>query len=175
MNQFLGGHIMKVSQSFLRRAWKLVVLAALLVFLGWVHPASVSAGTEYNQWIPFTDDFDGCSGERITVDGVQHIVGRFTRDSNGKLHFGFTRNTIGKGIGQVSGASYIMTDSVTRSSLEISPGEPLVFMEGYRTILSRRGEEVSGDDTIIHFLSKITVTANGEVSAEIAIQSVECR
>jgi hypothetical protein len=57
--------------------------------------------------ISFTDDFDSCSGERITVDGIQHIVGRFTHDGSGKLHFGFSRNTSGKGIGQVTGDTYL--------------------------------------------------------------------
>jgi len=147
----------------------------ILALTCWVHPASVSAATEYNEKISFTDDFDGCLGERITVDGIQHIVGRFTRDATGKLHFGFSRNTQGKGIGQVTGETYLLLDTVSRTSLEITPGEPRVFTEGYRSILMHHGEALPNDDTVIHFLSRLTVNANGEVTAALEIQGVECR
>lgn len=166
---------MKSSKSLVRWLRKVWVLVAVLGLIGGMQPASVSAGTEYNEQISFIDDFDGCSGERITVDGIQHIVGRFTRDSNGKLHFGFTRNTWGKGIGQQTGDTYILIDTVSRTSLEIVPGEPRVFAEGYRSILMHHGEDLPNDDTVIHFLSRLTVNANGEVTTAIEIQSVECR
>jgi hypothetical protein len=166
---------MKSSQSLVRWLRKVWVLVAVLGLIGWIQPASVSASTEYNEQISFTDDFDGCLGERITVDGIQHIVGRFTRDGSGKLHFGFSRNTRGKGIGQTTGDTYLLQDTVSRTSLEIVPGEPRVYTEGYRSILMHHGEELPDDDTIIHFLSKVTVTANGDVTTEVEIQNVECR
>jgi hypothetical protein len=166
---------MKLSQSLVRWLQKLVVLLAIGGLIGWTQPASVSAATEYNEKISFTDDFDGCLGERITVDGIQHIVGRFTKDGSGKLHFGFSRNTRGKGIGQVSGDTYLLHDTVSRTVLEITPGEPRVYTEGYRAILMHHGEVLPNDDTRIHFLTKITVNANGEVTTAIEIQNVECR
>ena len=166
---------MNLSQSLVRWFQKLVVLSAIISLIGWTQPASVSAGTEYNEKISFTDDFDGCSGERITVDGIQHIVGRFTRDGSGKLHFGFSRNTSGKGLGQVTGDTYLLHDTVSRSVLEITPGEPRVYMEGYRAILMHHGEELPGDDTVIHFLTRLGVNPNGEVTAALEIQKVECR
>jgi len=166
---------MKSSLSSVRWQRKLLVLVAVLGWIGWTPPASVSAATEYNQRISFTDDFDGCLGERITVDGIQHIVGRFIRDASGKLHFGFSRNTSGIGIGQVTGDTYILRDTVSRTSLEILPGEPRLLTEGYQSILMHLGEESSGDDAVIHFLSRITISANGDVTTEIEIQNVECR
>ena len=166
---------MKSSQSLVRWYQKLLVLVVILTLTGWVHPASVSAATEYNEQNSFIDDFDGCLGERITVEGIQHIVGRFTRDASGKLHFGFSRNTRGKGIGQVSGDAYLLLDTVSRTSLEITPGEPRVFTEGYRSILMHHGEDLPNDDTVIHFLSRVTVNANGDVTSAIEIQGVECR
>lgn len=166
---------MKLSQSLVRWLQKLVVLLGIVGLIGWTQAASVSAATEYNEKISFTDDFDGCLGERITVDGIQHIVGRFTKDGSGKLHFGFSRNTRGKGIGQVSGDTYLLHDTVSRTVLEITPGEPRVYTEGYRAILMHHGEDLPNDDTLIHFLTKITVNANGEVTTAIEIQNVECR
>ena len=166
---------MKSSRSLVHWSQKFLVLVVILALTGWVQPASVSAATEYNEKISFTDDFDGCLGERITVDGIQHIVGRFTRDASGKLHFGFSRNTRGKGIGQVTGDTYLLLDTVSRTSLEITPGEPRVFTEGYRSILMHHGEALPDDDTVIHFLSRVIVNANGDVTSTIEIQSVECR
>ena len=159
------------------RCWlmSLAVLLAALAFFGWAPPASVSAAVEYNERIPLNDDFDGCSGERILINGIQHIVGRFTKDGTGRLHFGFTRNTQGTGIGQVSGDRYVLTDAVARTSLEVVPGEVKTFTEQYHSLLIRQGEESSIDDTILHFLSKITINANGDVAATVEIQSVECR
>jgi hypothetical protein len=154
---------------------KFLTLITIFGLIGWSPTTSASAATEYNEKIVFIDDFDSCLGERVTVDGIQHIVGRFTRDANGKLHFGFSRSTWGKGIGQLTGETYILTDTVSRTSVEIMPGEPRVFTEGYRSILRHHGEELPNDDTIIHFLSRLTVSANGEVNTEIEIQKVECR
>lgn len=157
-------------------SWLRSVTALLLTlgFFGWA-PIPVSAAMEYNEKIPFIDDFDACSGERISVDGVQHIVGRFTKDGNGKLHFGFSRNTNGTGIGQISGDRYILTDAVARSSLEIVSGQSQMFLQQYHSRLVRQGETFAADDTLIHFLSKITINANGEVTTAVEIQKVECK
>ena len=166
---------MKLSQSLVRWSRKFLILLALLALIGWGRPASVSAATEYNETIQFSDDFDSCSGERVLINGSQHIMGRFTKDAAGKLHFSFTRHTQGKGIGQISGDDYILTDSVTRTSLEFVSGAVPVLVEQYNSRLLRLGENESSDDTIIHFLSKFTVDANGEMTIVTEIQSVECR
>lgn len=165
---------MKLSKFWFSWLRSVMVLLLTMGFYGWT-PAPVSAALEYNEKIPFVDDFDGCSGERISIDGVQHIVGRFTKDGKGRLHFGFTRNTYGTGIGQVSGDKYILTDAVARESLEVVSGQPQTFLEQYHSRLIRQGETFSDDDTLIHFLSKITVNANGEITAAVEIQSVECK
>ena len=166
---------MKLSQSLHRWLRSLLVLMATLGLIGWVHPASVSAAVEYNEKIQFSDDFDSCSGERVLINGTQHIVGRFTKDSDGKLHFGFTRNTKGTGIGQISGDTYILTDAVVRSSMEVVPGEPNVFTEQFQSLLIRQGEELPGDDAVIHFLTKTMINASGDLTVSIEIQSAECR
>lgn len=165
---------MKLPQFWRRWLRSLVVLLALTFFC-WARPTSVSAAVEYNEKIQFSDDFDSCSGERVLINGTQHIIGRFTRDAVGRLHFGFTRDTKGTGIGQLSGDKYILTDAVARASLEVAMGEVKTFTEQYHSVLIRQGEESSSDDTVVHFLSKITINANGDVTTSVEIQSVECR
>lgn len=156
--------------------WSRSVLVLLLAlgFYGWA-PISVSAATEYNEKIPFTDDFDACTGERVSIDGIQHIVGHITKDTHGKFHYVFTRNTKGTGIGQVSGDEYILTDAVVQIDFEFVPGQPQIYSQEYQSAFIHKGESFSNDDTIIHFLSKLTVNANGEVTTTIAVQSVECQ
>ena len=165
---------MKLSKFWPGGLRSVIVLLMMLGGYG-LTPVPVSAAVEYNEKISFNDDFDACSGERVNIDGVQHIVGRVTKDGKGRWHFGFTRNTNGTGIGQVTGDQYILIDAVARSSLEIVPGQPQTYLEGYHSRLIRQGEAVSDDDTIIHFLTKFTVNANGEITTSIEIQNVECQ
>ena len=166
---------MHLSQSWRCRLMSLAVLLAALTVFGWAQPSPVSAAMEYNEKISFTDDFDGCSGEHITVDGVQHIVGHVTKDADGRFHYVFTRNTKGTGIGQSTGDRYIMTDTVAQLNLHVLPGETQTLSQVYHSVLIHLGEKLPGDDTIIHFLSKVTIDANGEVTTLIEVQKVECR
>ena len=165
---------MNLSNFWSRWSRSVLVLAVMLGFYGWT-PTPVNAAVEYNEKISFVDDFDACSGERVSIDGVQHIVGRFTKDATGKFHFGFTRNTKGTGIGQISGDQYILTDAVGRTDVEFLPGQPQILIEEYHSVFIHKGEAFSNDDTIIHFLSKLTVNSNGKVTTGIEIQNVECR
>jgi len=110
----------------------------------------------------------------LDIQGTQHIVGRVSQDATERLHFGFTRNTQGTGIGYTSGDHYILTDTVARTSVEVVPGDVRVFTEQYHERLIRRGEATTADDTLIHFLTKITLNANGDMTASVEIQSVTC-
>jgi hypothetical protein len=157
----------------LRVLWRAVFLVALTL-AAMARPTLVNAGMEYNERIRFQDDFDACSGERILVDGTQHIVGRVTEDATGRLHFGSTRNTYGTGIGYISGDHYVLTDTVSRSSVEVVTVGAQTYTERYHARLIRRGEATTGDDTLVQFLSKITLNANGDVTASVEIQSVTC-
>ena len=163
----------KYDRSLRVRGLFAIILAFALV--SWKHPVPVNAALEFNQWIRFTDDFDSCSGERVTFNGIQHILGRSTVDANGKLHYGFTRDTHGAGFGQASGDAYLLIDTVSRSEVDAVPGEPQTFMEQYHSVLLHRGETSPGDDTIIHLLTKRTVAPDGTFTASVTIQSVECR
>ena len=165
---------MKLSKNWFSGSRSIIILLLTLGFYG-LTPVPVSAAVEYNEKISFTDDFDACSGERVSIDGIQHIVGRITKDTHGKFHYVFTRNTKGTGIGQIFGGEYILTDAVTQIDFEFVPDQPRIFTQEYHSVFIHKGEAFSNDDTIIHFLSKLTINANGEVTTDIAIRSVECR
>ncbi len=162
-----------------RKLMGLWTYLSLLIFTGCgqglVYPNLDTAALEYNERIPLNDDFDSCLEERIVITGVQHIVGRFTRDANGRLHFGFTRNTHGTGLSQTSGIKYLLTDTVNRASLEVIAGEPRVFLEQYQGHLMRVGGNNDNDDALLHFLSKITMDANGNITSVVELERVECK
>jgi hypothetical protein len=158
------------------RRWMMCVLCLLGLLLPLLlQPAAVIAALEYNERVPLHDDFDACTGERILIDGVQHVVGRFTEDAAGHLHFGFTRNTYGIGIGQASGAVYRLIDAVSRASLEVPASGVITLTEEYQSRLLRQGESAPNDDSLIHFLSHITINANGDVAVSVEIRDAVCR
>jgi hypothetical protein len=152
----------------------LVLLLAALTLTDLARPTVVNAALEYNETIRFQDDFDACSGERVLVDGTQHIVGRFSKDAAGRLHFGFTRNTYGTGIGYTSGDQYILIDTVSRSSVELVTGVAQTYIDRFHGRLIRRGEVAQGDDTLLQFVTKITLNANGDTTAAVEIENVTC-
>ena len=152
----------------------MTVLVIVTLFSSFQH-ITVSAATEYNETIPFIDDYDGCSGERVTVTGIQHVAGHVTKDARGRFHYVFTRNTKGTGIGQSTGDRYLMTDTVAQLNLYVLPGGTQTLSQVYNTVLIHQGETTPGDDTIIHFLSKITIAANGDVTTALEVQNVDCR
>jgi len=164
-------HLISLSK-LLRNCTKVLMLLGVL---GSFHPTAVSAATEYNEKIVFTDDFDACSGERVTISGIQHIVGHVTRDVVGRFHYVFTRNTKGTAIGQATGDRYILIDTVAQLNLEVLPGQTQTLSQEYHSVLLHQGEGLPGDDTVIHFLSKLAIDVNGNVTTLIEVQSVECR
>src|SRR5215207_9523462 len=129
---------MKLLQTWF--SWLRNITVVLLVLSSFsLTPTPVSAATEYNETIQFIDDFDSCSGERVLVTGIQHIFGRFTKDGAGRMHFSFTRYTKGTGVGQISGGEYLLTDAVTRGSLEFGSGEVKTLTEQYSARLIHKG------------------------------------
>jgi hypothetical protein len=146
----------------------------VLSLLSTTEPAA--AAVEYNLWIPFTDDFDSCAGERVVVSGTQHLVGTTTDDGSGQLHFSFTRHTQGTGVGTVSGTDYLLIDSVAKVDLiGTDDGEQLVFTQMAQALFIRKGESAPHDDSIVHMFTHITMTANGDITASVEITSAACR
>lgn len=153
----------------------LLATIVLLVSSSTVAP-SASATTEYNLWLPLADDVDSRSGETVTVSGTQHIINRVTEDAEGQLHISFTRHTQGTGTGAVSGADYLIVDSVIRSEVTVNAQDGEASLtEGEQLLLIRTGESISGDDTILHLITRWTITADGTMTADVLIDVVECR
>jgi hypothetical protein len=146
----------------------------MAALLGVVQPAA--AALEDIDLVPLDDEFDSCSDEVVTVTGTQRIVSRVTEDAQGQLHISFTRHTQGTGIGQESGAEYLLIDSVTRSQVTVNKQDGETYLtEGSQLLLIRKGETTSADDTILHLVTRWTITADGEMTPDVKIDRVLCR
>ncbi len=71
--------------------------------------------------------------------------------------------------------STLLTDAVSQMDFEFVPGQPRILTQEYHSVFIHKGEAFSNDDTIIHFLSKLIINSNGEVTTTTEIQNVECQ
>ena len=154
-----------------------ILAAAIMLVLSLLaHTEPAAAVVEDNLWIPFTDDFDSCAGERVVVSGTQHLVRTTTKDGSGQEHFSFHRHTQGTGVGSVSGTDYLLIDSVAKVDLiGTDDGDQRVFTQMYQALFISKGESVPDDDSIVHMLTHITMTPDGVITASVEIISAVCR
>jgi hypothetical protein len=139
---------------------------------------SASAAMEYNLRISFPEGegFTSCTGEEVFVTGEQHIVGQVTIDAAGQEHFVFHRNNHGTGVGTVSGAEYVLIDTVAKVDLVgTHDGDNIVFNQFHQELLIRKGETAPDDDNVLQIMTRYTMTPDGTLTGEIDIISQECR
>jgi hypothetical protein len=139
-----------------------VVLGGLLVLAAMIAGPPVFATTDH-EIFPFQyTTFNECTGEEVFLAGEFHVV---EREVGEHVFFHFNEVNL-TGVGLTSGTSY-------RTS-----GSPLNF-----TLNSRAQTEVNNlslisqggtADLQIRFIGHLTVTPNGEISAEFADFVVNC-
>ncbi len=61
------------------------------------------------------------------------------------------------------------------AGFDVTSGEETTFTQQYSTRLIQKGEQESNDDLIVHFVERITVTAEGEVLSDVKGERVECK
>jgi hypothetical protein len=155
----------------------LSVLVALMLALPLIASSRpASAGSDVSIWIPFTDDFDSCTGEVVTLSGEQHLVGQTTQDGAGQMHFIFVRNMFGSGVGTVSGTRYVFRGAFTKVDLiGTTEGSTTIFTQISTETLLRQGESAPKDDAMIRMVTHITITPNGITTASTEILDAVCR
>jgi hypothetical protein len=122
--------------------------------------------------IPFSiDDVNPCTGEPITLSGELNITNVVTADANGGFHFNYTLvPSQVRGVG-ASGATYKAVGG-EREHFNVTAGETLndTYTNTFN-LISQGG----GDNFIVHVTFHVTVDANGDVTAEVVLDSAECR
>lgn len=152
-------------------------LSGVILLLSSVTLSPSASAAEHDNWISFTNEgFSSCSGEEVLVSGRQHVVGQTNVDASGREHFVFHRNTFGTGIGTVSGAEYLLRDSVAKTDLlGTNEGDVTVFNQLSVGLIIRKGETAPHDDNFVQIMTRYTITPDGTLTGDIDILSPSCR
>ncbi len=113
-----------------------------------------------------------CAGEAIDVTGTIQLIFEETIDDSGGVHLRFHLNTEGvSGTGETSGLLYQMIQ-VTNQDRNLAGPPPL---ENTNDEIVRVIGQGPDNDRQFHFLSHITIDANGDITATVSDFSFECR
>ena len=139
--------------------------------------AVTTAGAAVTTSTPFTGStLNTCTGELVNYAGVQHTTTRVSTNGD-RMHFGITEHLSGVTATTVTGARYAMTATQTGSSNFESDGAPSEFTSARTLILTRLGEDgsfIAGDDLRLHVVAHMTVSANGQITADFEKTRIEC-
>lgn len=113
------------------------------------------------------------AGEFVSLSGTLHVVTRITIDANGGFHGTAHFNPQGvKGVGLTSGDTY-QGNGVTKTTTNIAgAGFPFTetFVNNFRII--GPGPD---NNLLVHQTIHLTINANGDVTADVFVDSAECR
>jgi hypothetical protein len=150
---------------------RLLLLVGLAVVLGSGRPMPAQAQAAQVMRVPFVSmDFNDCSGEAVLTQGQLTLIVRSASDGNGGSHFVFNGTVVGRAIGEMSGAEYLISSAF---SLNVNNSGA-----GTQTFTSAQSGRAIGQGTtpnsVFHALTHFTIQANGTVTASIDRFSFEC-
>jgi len=88
--------------------------------------------------IPFTDDFDSCTGHVVPLTGGQHLISQTTQDGTGQMRFVFVR--LVQAVRRVSGTPYVLRRASTRVDLAgTTRGSTTIFTQISTETILRQG------------------------------------
>jgi hypothetical protein len=120
-------------------------------------------------WVPCAN---GGAGEWVSLSGPLHVLTAVTQDQNGGMHVKQHRQPQGlSGIGEVTGDVYHATGG-TQSHFNTRPPYPSTEtrVNNFRLIAPR-----TGNNLLAHAIHHVTVNADGTVTSEFDIISLECK
>jgi hypothetical protein len=155
-----------------RLVLSLAVMVTALALAAGVALAQANTG-KFSVTVPIDEVAENpCTGELVHFTGNLRILGHFTQDANGGVHLHSSVQPRGiSGTGLESGTRYRGV-GVSRSGVYFPPGEePRQF-----TIVSRFHvvSEGSSDNWIEKLTIHVTVSANGELTAEVVRFTSRC-
>jgi hypothetical protein len=114
-----------------------------------------------------------CTGELVELTGHFHFVQHVTEDANGGFHVKIHGNFHGQGVSS-SGAKYVDHNS-SNFQLNFRADSAVTFTRTVSGVMIRQGSAAPADDLVVKFLTRFTINANGEVTAEVLKAKIECK
>jgi hypothetical protein len=156
----------------------LTVLLLTLLGTAALRPAAASPAVVETH-VPFSSTtFTSCTGEAIAFEGFLHFKVHVDTTTSGTTHSSVELNWQDvKGVGLLSGASYVLIEQIS-SSVNASGPFPAELNFEASAHFMRQGEDgtlVLGDDLHIKAFAHLTVNANGIVTVNRFGQTIECR
>ncbi|MBI2852663.1 MAG: hypothetical protein HYX84_06145 [Chloroflexi bacterium] len=150
------------------------VLMGVALTIGTVVPANAEVVTNISvpiNVLVFVPCANGGAGELVSLSGNLHVLVTVTEDEAGGFHLSASNNPQGiSGTGLTTGANYRGT-GVTRQELNLTNGaSEVTFVNNFRII-----GQGTGNNFLVHQTVHLTVNANGEVTADVVIDSVDCK
>jgi hypothetical protein len=114
-----------------------------------------------------------CVGETIHFTGLLHSTDVVTEDATGGVHVVSHWNLIDvQGTGLVSGGQYRLRGTLNGTSRDESGGYTTVQTDEFSSQVIGQGQL---PDFRSHFLLHHTINANGDSTAEVFVDTVQCR
>jgi hypothetical protein len=106
-----------------------------------------------------------CSPEFVDVTGIVHLVRHTMQNGQGLVSQIVQLNASGIGVGQISGQTYVFT----QSSHEVFNSQPpaLEFTMVETIHLIRAGEAPQRDDFRLRLIVHVTINENGDMTAQV--------
>ena len=124
-----------------------------------------------NERFPFAFTVAACNGELVDISGTsQHVVTQTTTPS-GNEHVTDHITTRGTGIGQTTGARYLLREVATRTQTIAGPLPETFTFEDTGGLIGQGGAA----DLRFKLLFHVTVNANGETTVEIGRFELLCK
>lgn len=151
----------------------LIALMAVALMLG-ITPSTANAAVQENIKIPLAGlEFDICGETLVHTSGNLHIKFTYTENDNrisGSAHF---QPQGAKLVGTVSGNEYVGT-GITRDNFSEPVGDngatTFTFVNNFRII--GKGD---APNFLEHGVTHITLNADGELTADVHLESAECK
>jgi hypothetical protein len=115
--------------------------------------------------------FIPCAGEIVTLSGDLHTLIHVTQDGRGGTHLKIHNQPQGiTGEGEVTGDKYQGTGVTQREINSTGGAFEFTFVNNFRII-----GQGTGNNFLVHATLHVTVSANGDVTANVVNTSTECK
>jgi hypothetical protein len=151
-----------------------VFAACVCLFMASASQASPAEPSTVNTRGPIAFDAFNCLGESVPVEGMLHFVQHTVVGADGTSHSVNQVFLTGTGHDPATGNAFVVHQTSTFASNQSvdAANEFTATLQGFT---HQQGSPAPNDDLAIRTVVHFTVTANGELTAEVLSSEFECK